>query len=161
MKTSADHRHDGSNFTYFNTTQKPYLLLITLCALSLVLYSCGDNSTGGINGNGNGNGNGDEIGTEPTFANVGQLFQNHCTECHGAQGQSGVSLNSYDNVMGSEGNQYGINVVVSENAEGSPLVDKIEPGPQHGERMPLNGPYLSNDRIDQIKDWINNGAENN
>jgi hypothetical protein len=143
--------------------RKVVTVLITIL-LMVFMYSCGSNSTGvddnGGNGNGGGNGGG-EIGTEPTFANVGQIFQTSCTPCHISQTTNGVRLNSYSNVINSVGTQYGTNVVVPGDANGSPLVDKIEPSPQFGVRMPEGGPYLSAERIAQIRQWINDGAENN
>lgn len=134
--------------------------------IAFVIAGCGGSSTGvnGTNGNGNGNGSGNggpEIGTSPTFDNVGQLFMNHCADCHTSQRESGVRLNTYSNVIESVGDQYGTLVVQPGNANASPLVDKIESSnPTFGERMPEGGPFLSNARIDQIKAWINNGAEN-
>jgi hypothetical protein len=138
-------------------------VLVTILLMAF-MYSCGSNSTGvddnGGNGNGGGNGGG-EIGTEPTFANVGQIFQTSCTPCHISQTTNGVRLNTYSNVMNSVGTQYGTNVVNPGDANGSPLVDKLEPSPQFGVRMPEGGPYLSSERIAQIRQWIADGAENN
>lgn len=140
------------------------LLLVTICSLALVLGSCGDNSTGTNGGNGD-NGNGDEDEPlEPTFSNVLDIFNSSCggSNCHINGSQSGVQLNNYDNVMGSEGVQYGELVVQAGNADDSPLVDKIESdNPEFGERMPPDGPFLSDDEIDLIKEWINDGAEDN
>lgn len=135
------------------------LLPILICTLGLLLGACSDNSTGTDGGNGGG---GDEIGTEPTFSNVGQILEQNCggSGCHVGERTRGVRLDSYDNVMNSEGTQYGELIVQENNPAGSPLVDKIEPSPDHGQRMPQGGPYLSDDRIDQIRDWINNGANN-
>lgn len=139
------------------------LLFALICSLALLLVSCGDNSTGpnGGNGGGNGNGNGNEIGTEPTFSNVLQIFEANCGGCHIGSSTSGVQLDSYDNVINSVGNQYGENVVNPGDAANSPLVDKIEASPQQGDRMPQGGSPLSSDRIAQIREWIDNGAENN
>lgn len=83
------------------------------------------------------------------------IFNASCTSCHG--GQSGVTLTSYSATINSVGAQYGTNIVVAGNASTSPLVDKIEPTPQFGGRMPQGG-SLSQDQIDKIKAWINEGA---
>lgn len=83
------------------------------------------------------------------------IFNASCTSCHG--GQSGVTLTSYSATINSVGAQYGTNIVIAGNADGSPLVDKIEPNPQFGGRMP-NSQGLSQDQIDKIKAWINEGA---
>lgn len=140
------------------------ILCFTLSA-SLIFFSCSDNSTGSDivpNGNGNGNNNGGtSIGTSPTFDNVVQIFMSSCGDCHTNSQDSGVRLNTYDNVINSIGDKYGTHVVDPGSAETSPLIDKIaSSNPTFGVRMPKGGPFLSNDRIDQIRAWINNGANN-
>lgn len=141
------------------------LLLVVVCSLALVLGSCGDNSTGTNGGeDGNGGNGGQEEPPEPTFTNVQEIFNGSCggSNCHISSPQSGVQLNNYENVMSSEGAQYGELVVQENDADGSPLVDKIESdNPEFGQRMPPNGSFLSNDEIDLIKEWINEGAEDN
>ena len=142
------------------------LALAALCgALFLFLSGCGGSSTGANGGNNGGNGGngGNEIGTEPTFTNVQQILQQSCggSNCHINQRTSGVRLDSYQNVTESEGQQYGKRIVQPNDADGSPLVDKIEPNPDNGVRMPENGNYLSDERINQIREWINDGAPNN
>lgn len=146
-----------------------YIFLVTICLGMAFLTGCGDNSTsanGGGNGNGDGNGNGggNTIGTEPTFSNIQQIFNQSCSGsgCHINTRTSGVRLNTYQNAIESVGDQYGTNVIIPENADGSPLVDKIESSsPQFGSRMPITGNFLSDSRISQIKQWIDEGAENN
>lgn len=142
------------------------ILLVMICSLGLILASCGDNSTGTNGGNDNGDdGNGEEPPPpEPTFTNVSDILESSCSGsgCHVGERTSGVRLDSYDNVMESEGHQYGELIVQEEDAAGSPIVDKIESSnPEHGERMPPGGSFLSQDEIDLIKDWIDDGAENN
>lgn len=143
------------------------LLLTAVCSVGLLFVSCGDNSTGTDGGNGDGTGNGENGGTpsEPTFSNVQSIFNSSCATsgCHDSStAKSGVNLTSYDEVMNSVGQQYGENVVQAEDAAGSPLVDKIESSnPDFGQRMPPSGPYLSSDKIDLIKEWINEGAKDN
>lgn len=140
----------------------PVLLFIAVMFLSMA--SCDSGGSTGPDNGGNNNGgenNGNEIGIEPTFANVQMIFSQNCGACHTSDSQNGVRLNNYDNVINSVGDQYGIEVIQPGDADGSPLVDKIESNPQFGSRMPENGPFLPSDRIDQIKEWINQGAENN
>jgi len=85
------------------------------------------------------------------------IFSSNCIACHG--GTSGVTLSSYQATMNSVGHQYNMNIVVPENPGGSPIVDKISSdNPQHGVRMPEGGPYLSDDEIDAIRQWIEEGA---
>lgn len=88
---------------------------------------------------------------------IQSIFNDNCTGCHPSGGRSGVSLVSYEKVMNSVGNQYGKNIVQPEEPDNSPLVDKIEPDPDHGSRMPQGG-QLSEDQIDLIRQWIAEGA---
>ena len=83
------------------------------------------------------------------------IFNASCTSCHG--GQSGVSLTSYEATMNSVGDQYEKAIVIPGDADGSPLVDKIEPAPQFGSRMPQGG-ALSDEQISLIRQWITEGA---
>lgn len=166
MKPSKIHRHYRSFPRLFTASFRHTFLLATLCSLGLIFTSCGSDSPtdpGGNGGNGGGNGGGGDPPTEPTYANVQSIFSSSCalSGCHNSQTQrSGVNLSSYDGIINSVGDQYGENVVQAGNAENSPLVDKIESdSPEHGVRMPQTGPpYLSDDQIDLIKEWINDGA---
>ncbi len=147
---------------FFHNKSKTRLLPIVLCSLGLILGACGGNSTGpGDDDEDPPPGN--DIGTEPTFSNVQQIFQRSCggAGCHINQRTNGVQLNTYQNVIESEGVDYGELVVQPGDADGSPLVDKIEPNPTIPPRMPEGNNFLSQDRIDQIRQWIDEGAENN
>jgi len=86
------------------------------------------------------------------------IFSNNCSACHGV-GQNGFNSGSYAGVMASTSpaSRYNRNHVIPNDADGSPLVDKIEPNPQFGTRMPTGG-ALSTDEITKIKNWINEGA---
>jgi hypothetical protein len=83
------------------------------------------------------------------------IFNARCTNCHG--GQSGVTLTSYSATMNSIGAQYGKKIVIPGEPDNSPLVDKIEPNPQFGSRMPQGG-TLSDEQISLIRQWIAEGA---
>ena len=88
---------------------------------------------------------------------VQPIFNSSCVSCHG--GTNGVTLSSYDATMNSVGVQYGINVVIPEEPDESPLIDKISSSnPEHGVRMPQGGPYLSDEEIETIRQWIAEGA---
>lgn len=91
-------------------------------------------------------------------ADVQPIFNSYCTNCHG--GTSGVTLSSYNSTMNSVGNRYSTNIVIPGNPDQSPLVDKIEPDPELGSRMPTNG-ALTNEEISKIRFWIQNGAKDN
>lgn len=145
-----------------STVSNFFYVCITLSA-SLILYSCSSSSTDPDNnsdGPGNGGGGGTTIGTAPTFNNVGQILIASCGDCHTSQQESGVRVNTYENLMASVGVQYNRKIVDPGSADTSPLIDKLEPNPDKGDRMPKGGTPLSNERIDQIRAWINNGAEN-
>lgn len=144
--------------------QQISLKLTCTMLLSVFLFAaCGDSGmTSSDNDNmPPDNDGGNEIGSEPVFTNIQAIFEQNCGSCHIGGETSGVRLDSYTNVIESVGTQYGVNVVQPDNADGSPLVDKIEPDPQLGSRMPQGGPFLSQQRIDQIRAWINQGADNN
>lgn len=147
---------------YQKNPLSPFLLVLIAFTLSVTACSSDGSTDPYDDGNNNDdNNNNNEIGFEPTFTNVQMIFNQNCGACHTQRSESGVRLNNYDNVINSVGNQYGIEVIQPGEADESPLIDKIEANPQFGSRMPEGGPFLSSDRIDQIKEWINQGAENN
>jgi hypothetical protein len=128
--------------------------LSVLCTITFLLVSCGDSSTS-VNDDTD-----EEIGMEPTFDHVLQIFETYCRSCHVGTRTSGVRLDSHQHVIESVGDLYGVLIVQPGDAGASPLVDKLEANPQNGARMPQGGPFLSDERIEQIKAWIDNGASN-
>ena len=92
---------------------------------------------------------------------IGPLFAMHCAGCHVGGTTSGVNLTTYASVQSSIGDQYGELVVRPGNAAGSPLVDKIEPSPRIGARMPQGNPPLTADQIALVRAWIDAGALDN
>lgn len=143
-----------------------FIWIITLLLFTTMWISCSSNSTSSNDSSNNNNTNddtGSTIGTEPIFANVKQIFQQSCggSGCHISSSQNGVQLDTYDHVINSRAISYDKLAVQPGNAGGSPLVDKIESNPQAPPRMPKNGNYLSDARIQQIRQWIDNGAKNN
>ncbi|SMO40813.1 c-type cytochrome domain-containing protein [Fodinibius sediminis] len=144
-----------------NYTHRYNSLLFTLtlvCLSAILITACGDSSTGPDNNN---NDNGTNGSDEPTFANVQQILTENCGNCHIGNRTSGVRLDSYENVMGSVGDQYGGPIVIEGEPDNSPLVDKIESDPSQGARMPQGGPSLSTQEITLIRNWIEEGAQNN
>jgi len=92
------------------------------------------------------------------------IFNTTCggSGCHTSGGSAnGVNLAGYAQAINSVGINYGGRVIISGNANSSPLVDKIEPSPEHGSRMPLGRSPLTNTQIETIRVWINEGASNN
>lgn len=84
------------------------------------------------------------------------IFNSRCTSCHGSNG--GLSVESFNALMASVGNNYGDKLVVPFNADESGLVDKIEPNPTSGNQMPQGQTALTADQINLIRQWINEGA---
>jgi hypothetical protein len=130
--------------------------------LILVLFSgCGDTSVGDDPNNQEPD---DSLPTENlSFSNhIQPILNNSCTSCHGAQGLSGVSLTSYNNVINSTGDCYQTLIVIPDEPGESPIVEKIvSNNPECGERMPVGGPFLSNAQVQAIQTWIQEGAEDN
>lgn len=142
------------------------LIAILLFFSALILGSCSSSSTGsGDTGGNNNGGNNNGSTSDPTFANVSQIFSSSCATsgCHDSSTkQNGVDLSSYDAVIASVGDQYGKKVIQPNDAANSPLVDKISSNnPQFGVRMPKGGAALSSDDINLIKQWVDDGAKNN
>lgn len=127
----------------------------TILLFGLLIQTCVNNS--------------DETPTDPvmpenvSYANeVQPIFNQSCggSACHVGGIASGADLSTYSATMSSDGIQYG-SLVVAGDADASALVDKIEPSPQFGSRMPLGGTPLGNEQILIIRTWIDEGAQNN
>lgn len=144
---------------------------ITLIASLCLLTACGAGSGEGLNDQGlpiqDENNNG-ENEPEPgvTLAQLqANIFTPRCSGCHSGGGAPhGLRLDS-------EENSYAF--LVSRPAEGVPELMRVNPGqPEQsyivhklegtasivGGRMPLGGPFLSQEQINQLRDWIANGA---
>jgi len=109
----------------------------------------------------------DNGGSNATFTFIqNNVFSPICAECHaGASPRAGLDL--------SEGQAYGNIVEVASgqvpelfridpgNPDDSYLVRKIEGTNSVGGRMPLDGPFLDQETIDTIRQWVSEGARNN
>ena len=91
------------------------------------------------------------------------IFTSSCggAGCHIDESTNGVELTNYQQVINSVGVQYGDAIVVPGDPGASPLVDKVEPDPQFGSRMPLDRSPLTAQQVTLIRTWIEEGAENN
>jgi hypothetical protein len=82
--------------------------------------------------------------------------------CHGtgsAQGNMTLGSGSYDEVLTASG-LHG-KIVVPGDAASSNMYLKVTDTPPFGNRMPNGGPYLNTTQINLIRDWINQGAQDN
>jgi mono/diheme cytochrome c family protein len=139
-------------------------LLTVLLSLGLLLASCGGGSSTGPEPPPEDDPPPGENRPVSYSDDIQPIFSGNCATsgCHDSSTQqNGVNLSSYDAVMNSEGLQYGRAIVDPGNPENSPIVDKIEPNPEFGVRMPENADPLSDAEIDSIRAWIEDGAENN
>lgn len=82
----------------------------------------------------------------------------NCNSCH-AGGGNGFDSSPYADLIASMSGSstYNKNHIIPNDPDGSPLVDKIEPNPMHGVRMPQGG-SLTTDEINKIRQWISEGA---
>ncbi|HKK20186.1 MAG TPA: hypothetical protein VJ983_01855 [candidate division Zixibacteria bacterium] len=82
--------------------------------------------------------------------------------CHGtgsAQGNMTLGSGSYEEVLAASG-LHG-KIVVPGDAASSNMYLKVTDTPPFGNRMPNGGPYLNTTQINLIRDWINQGAQDN
>lgn len=131
-----------------------------IISLGILLSACGGDSSTGPDPDPDPDPNRNVSFSE----DIQPIFQGNCATsgCHDSGTQeSGVNLSSYQNAIDSEGVQYQELVINPENPDGSPLVDKIEPSPEIGERMPFEGNPLTQSEIDSIRAWIEDGAPDN
>jgi hypothetical protein len=142
------------------------MLLVLVISVSLIgISACKSSNSGGNNGGGNGGGTAVE---NPSFANdVQTIFSNSCAlaTCHNvATAQAGLDLSNgaaYANTVNvASTSEPNFNRVQPSDADNSYIVIKLEGRQNVGGRMPASG-SLSNAQIQTIKNWINQGAQNN
>jgi len=96
-----------------------------------------------------------EVHAAVSFAeDVMPILEQHCTECHGPETvELGLNLSTYEGLMA--GSDYGT-VVERGNAAASLIIDMISSGdmPQDKDPMPA-------EQLEVLRNWINEGAENN
>ncbi|MDA0986235.1 MAG: hypothetical protein O3A55_01305 [Bacteroidetes bacterium] len=104
---------------------------------------------------------------EPKFSSLqANIFDLSCStkSCHGSDGAGSLFLTSdksYNAIVNKKAvgdSKYYL--VKSGNADSSFLYIKIT-NPTSGSLMPLGNPKLSDEKINAVKNWINNGAQNN
>lgn len=83
-----------------------------------------------------------------------------CT-CHQGKETSGLDISSYESLRRG-GINSGANIIIDNDPCDSIIVQKLGPTPPFGSRMPFNGPpYLSDDELQLVHDWIAEGALDN
>jgi Planctomycete cytochrome C len=88
----------------------------------------------------------------------------HCTRCHTGRGDTpiglevgGLDLRNYDTLRA--GGRHGPDIVVPGRPCDSILVQKLGEAAPFGARMPLDGPpFLDDDDLQLVSDWIAEGA---
>lgn len=138
---------------------------ISLLVLAVFIAGCGGNDNNSPNPTGNNGGNPKD---NPSFANdVQPIFTGNCAValCHNSTAQQGLNLTAgvaYDNIVSVNSTEVpSLMIVHPSDASNSYLVHKIEGTQSVGERMPRGRTPLSSDDITTIKNWINQGAEEN
>jgi hypothetical protein len=89
-----------------------------------------------------------------------------CADCHTTEGPgpiglraSGLNLATLESLLRG-GDESGPDIVVPGSPCRSILVQKVGPAPPFGGRMPLDGPpYLDDEQVRLVSDWIAEGAD--
>jgi len=123
----------------------------------------GSGDGGGDQGGGDQSGGSDEL--QPTIESIqAHIFTPRCTECHaGAAAPEGLQLTdaqtSYSMLVGVRSQEYPLLFrVQAGNADNSYIIHKLEGTQEVGARMPRGGPYLDQDTINVVRQWIDDGA---
>ncbi len=124
-----------------------------------------------LDGDGDGQPGGDFVasfrltGLQPTFRSIqDHIFTPICTACHAPGGIAANILlldesNALDSLVGVPSQEVPtLDRVEPGDPDASYLVQKLEGTSAVGDRMPLGGPFLEQEVIDAIRDWIAAGA---
>ena len=138
------------------TTLRHGLRHVLRLAIPLVVTACGSDS-------------GDPTAPPEaeTLSNIqSQVFGPFCASHHGPSATAaGLDLSagrSFENLVNVLSTQVGLNRVTPGDSEMSYLVHKIEGRAGiAGQRMPTDGPPLTDEQIAAIRRWIDAGARNN
>jgi hypothetical protein len=133
---------------------------------ALALSSCGD--TGPTSSTDTSTTGTRSIQATPSFAStVQEIFSRKgCTSssCHGSAQMAGLDLRSgasYASLVGVRATSESIVRVIPGNADGSYLVIKVEGRQSVGARMPQTGSPLDAIDLTNLRNWIDQGAQNN
>jgi len=136
-------------------------LITTLIPILIFFMGCSSSKSDGGDG-------GDTVKPNPSFANdIQPIFSSSCalSSCHNSgSAQAGLNLTqgqAYANLVNVNSTQVpGLMRVLPSDADNSYIVIKLEGRQTVGGRMPLSG-SITNTQLQNIKNWINNGAQNN
>jgi hypothetical protein len=135
--------------------------LIVLCFLVVIVVLAGCKSPNAPDET-------EQAKTDPSFAaDIQPIFTNNCVTggCHDATASNGLDLRTGNafgnlvNVVSTDDNSR--NRVTPTDAQNSYIVVKIEGRQAVGGRMPLGRSALSAVTIQNIRNWITQGAKNN
>jgi hypothetical protein len=137
--------------------------ILFICG-SIFLYQCGSSS----NPNSPSTPETETPIANPSFAqDIQSIFNTSCavSGCHNNTAEAGLNLTqgvSYANIVNVDSTQVPSKKrVLPNDAQNSYLVEKIEGRQSVGSRMPINRGNLSSTQIQNIRNWINQGAQNN
>ena len=107
----------------------------------------------------------DTVKADPSYAtDIQPIWTASCIGCHGSGGDAGLNLSSgssYANLVNVASTQEGTKMrVLPGDATNSWTVMKIENRQTVGGKMPPSGSLTAN-QIQNIKNWITQGAKNN
>ena len=95
-----------------------------------------------------------------------EVFNLSCVTHHGPSvAEAGLDLSegrSFENLVDVTSTQRGLDLVEPNDAENSYLIHKLEGRAGIvGARMPPNGPFITDEALDIVKQWIDEGAQDN
>ncbi|MDQ7065175.1 MAG: hypothetical protein Q9P90_13140 [candidate division KSB1 bacterium] len=135
--------------------------LLMFCA-ALLLSAC-QRDQGSYGPTGPDNGDNNQTTIEATFSSIQQnILTPGCVNrgCHPPAGPMSLKQGeAYQNLV-NQPSAYGMPRVDPGKPDNSALYLKVVGDARTGARMPLNAPPLSQEQIDAIRTWIQNGAKN-
>ena len=97
-----------------------------------------------------------ESATNELADHVGQLLKSRCVSCHGADEQeAGLRLDYREGAL--QGSDNGAVIVVGESRQ-SPIIERVT-SQDPDQRMPPEGEPLTAAEVDQLRRWIDSGAQ--
>jgi hypothetical protein len=134
------------------------MLFGVFVAAALVLAGCSDQGSNPANADTSVPPSTTSESTSVSFqTQIKPIFQRYgCASCHGGSG--GLFVQSVAQLLqgGTDGP-----AVTPGKADNSLIIRKLSSTPPFGDRMPQGGPYLPDNTVQVIKDWINQGAKDN